>query len=156
MNIYFCDGNTILHKICKAVLFIKNENGEHGLELYNQLISTDYTFTDDELWSIVDTVGKTEQVFNAIICSKVASSSSMFHLLRLTNFNGRLCWLVFHYYPDQRLHMRIIRAMKERNLPHYEGLLQLSNSMQEIPADDWMQVTETNYQFVSHIPSQYN
>ena len=155
METYY-NGDTLLHKICKSVLQIKNNGGDYGLELYNQLISTDYSFADSELWSIVDTVGKTEQVFNAIICSKVATTQSMFHLLRLTNFNGRLCWLVFHYYPDQRLHMRVIRALKERHLPHYRSLLQLANSMQKIPADDWMSVTETDFQFVSYTPNQCN
>jgi len=119
-----------IKEICKSVAAQRTTDKKgYGLHLYNQLITADYSITENDLWYITDCLGRNEQVFTAIICSKIVSSKSMFYMLSIAHFNVNLCHLAFHYYDDsEELFARVIKALEERGLFHRKELLVILNS----------------------------
>ncbi len=113
---------TIQH-ICSYILTIKANGGNYDVELYNQLVNTDYPFTENEIWFIADSLGYNENVFSAIICSKIISPQSIFYMLKFTKFNINLCFLVVNYYNNINITKKIIEAIKEKRPPNYRTFL---------------------------------
>lgn len=119
---------TMLKDMCTRISAIKANGGDCGLALYNELISVDYPFTENDLWYITDCIGRSEEVFTAIICSKIVSSKSMFYMLTIAHFNVNLCWLAFHYYDDEKLYARVMGTMEEKGLFRHKELLEMLNN----------------------------
>lgn len=129
--------------LCTRISAIKSIGGDYGLALYNELVSVDYLFTEDNLWFVADSIGYTENLFNAIICSKLVSSDSMFRMLQFVDFNLHLCWLAFYYDNSIILRTKVARAMQKKGLPQYKAFLKFTNNS---PFDDLLEIHPVSYQ----------
>lgn len=133
---------TMLRRMCASVSASTANGGDCSRELYNQLISVDYPFTENDLWFIADSLGYTEDVFGAIICSKLVSSQSLFRMLEFASLNVNLCWLALHYYDSTLLRKKVTQAVQKKGLFHYKALISLINRS---PFDNELNIHSINY-----------
>ena len=133
----------LLKGICSRISTIKTNGENCGLALYNELNSVDYLFTESDLWLVADSLGYTEDIFSAIICTKLISSQTMLYLLKFVSFNVNLCWLALHCDNSDLLRRKVIEAVQRRGIFHYRALLNLLNRS---PFDDTLKIYTINHQ----------
>ena len=135
---------TMLKNMCTRISAIKANGGDCGLALYNELISVDYLFTENDMWFVADSLGYTEEVFGAIICSKIVTSKSIFRMLQFAGLNPNLCWLTLCYYKSQDLHKQIMQAVEKTGLLKFKRFLTLINP--QSPLDRVLDIHPVDYQ----------
>lgn len=126
--------------ISNRVSAIKRNGGDYATALYNELTNTSLPLTEEDVWSIVDSVGNDMPVINAIICARVLDATAIFYILKSRNFKKVLCELAVVYYPDAHFLKMVLTEVKKREFTFFDSLLNFANSFNEIPFEEWLEI----------------